>query len=60
MIKSFYGGGVGEKTSNKKTQWHQQDRIYDADGIALCISSAFNPWYAIEEKDDKSERNGVD
>lgn len=53
-------GGVGEKTSNKKTQWYQQDRIYDADGIALCISSAFNPWYAIEEKDDKSERNGVD
>ena len=45
-------------TSNSNTQWYQQDRIYDADGIALCISSAFNPWYIITDKDEnESDRD---
>lgn len=40
-------GGVGLMKSNNNTQFYQQDRIYDADGIALCQSAneQFNPWY---------------
>ena len=29
-------GGIGEKKSNGGTQWYQQDRIYDSEGIAMC------------------------
>lgn len=29
-------GGIGEKKSNSNTQWYQQDRIYDADYIAMA------------------------
>lgn len=34
-------------TSNNNTQYHQQNRIYDSEGVALCESSSksFNPWY---------------
>lgn len=52
MNKVILWGGVGEKTSNKNTQWYQQDRIYDAEGIALCVSSAFNPWYKVKEENE--------
>lgn len=40
-------GGVGTMSSNKGTQFYQQNRIYDSEGIALCQSSSesFNPWY---------------
>lgn len=47
MDKVILSGGIGDKTSNNNSQWYQQDRIYDADGVALCIASAFNPWYRI-------------
>ena len=47
MDKVILSGGIGDKTSNNSSQWYQQDRIYDADGVALCIASAFNPWYRI-------------
>jgi len=52
-------GGVNEKTSNGGTQWFQQDRIYDTEGIALCLSAneQFNPWYLIREKDDNTGTN---
>ena len=42
-------GGVNEMKSNNGTQYYQQDRIYDADEIALCQSAneIFNPWYAV-------------
>lgn len=42
-------GGVNEMKSNNRTQYYQQDRIYDADEIALCQSAneTFNPWYAV-------------
>ena len=35
-------------------QYHQQDRIYDADEIALCITSVSIPWYKVKsnEQDD--------
>ena len=32
-------GGVGEMTSNNGTQYYQQDRIYDADAIAMAHPS---------------------
>lgn len=40
-------GGIGEMSSNNNTQFYQQNRIYDSEGIALCesSSSSFNPWY---------------
>lgn len=45
-------GGVGDMTSNKNTQYYQQNRIYDSDGVALCNSSSksFNPWYAVAQR----------
>ena len=42
-------GGVGKMVSNNNTQYYQQDRIYDSDGVALCESS-FNPWYAVASR----------
>ena len=30
-------GGIGEKKSNGGSQWFQQNRIYDADTIAMCL-----------------------
>ena len=29
-------GGIGEKKSNGGTQYYQQDRVYDSNGIAMC------------------------
>ena len=43
-------GGIGEKKSNGGTQWYQRDRIYD-DNVATCITTACNPYYAIEENE---------
>ena len=45
-------GGVGEMKSNNNTQFYQQNRIYDSDHIALCISAheEFNPWYLVYEE----------
>lgn len=44
-------GGVGEMTSNNGKQYYQQNRIYDANSIALCQSSheSFNPYYEVKE-----------
>ena len=41
-------GGIGEKKSNGGTQWYQQDRIYD-DNVAISVTTAFNPYYAVDE-----------
>ena len=32
-------GGIGEKKSNKGTQWYIQDRIYDSDGLAPALTT---------------------
>ena len=32
-------GGFGEKKSNSGTQWYQQDRVYDGNGLATSLSS---------------------
>lgn len=37
-------GGIGEKKSNKGTQWYQQDRIYD-DKVAISVTTVCNPYY---------------
>lgn len=60
MNKVILYGGIGDKNSNNNTQWYQQNRIYDADGIALCISSAFNPWYKVSEEDGKRKNKKTD
>lgn len=48
-VKPKVIGGVGEKKSNGGSQWYQQDRIYDADKIAISVTTAFNPYYAITD-----------
>lgn len=50
LIEPQVIGGIGEKKSNGGTQWYQQDRIYD-DKVAISVTTAFNPYYAIEEKE---------
>ena len=54
-------GGVGEKKSNGGRQYYQQDRIYD-DGIAISVTTAFNPYYATQEpkiiREEPLEREG--
>ena len=54
-------GGVGEKKSNGGRQYYQQDRIYD-DGIAISVTTAFNPYYATKEpriiREEPLEREG--
>lgn len=41
-------GGIGEKKSNNGQQYYQQDRVYDSDAVALCVSAnkQFNPNYS--------------
>ena len=40
--------GIGEKKSNGGTQWYQQDRVYEGD-VAISVTTAFNPYYAVDE-----------
>lgn len=39
--KVILWGGIGEKKSNKGTQFYIQDRVYDSNGIA-CIKCIFS------------------
>lgn len=41
-------GGFGEKKSNGGTQYYEQDRVYDTDGVATSIPAekSFHPNYA--------------
>ena len=49
-IKVVLWGGIGDKKSNGGTQWYEQDRIYDAEGLATAVpaESAFHPNYKTE------------
>lgn len=38
-------GGLGEKVSNGGTQYYNQDRVYDSDGVAVATS--FQPNYLV-------------
>lgn len=42
--------GVGEKDSNGGTQWKQQNRVYDANKVAIAVCTHYNPWYLIKEQ----------
>lgn len=46
-------GGIGEKKSNKGTQWYNQDRIYDGRLVSVAITSSFQPYYMIMLKQRK-------
>ena len=35
-------GGLGEKVSNGGTQYYNQDRVYDSDGVAVAVATSFN------------------
>lgn len=53
MNKVILIGGIGEKNSNSNRQWYLQNRIYDAEGLALCIAQSFAPYYLEEEMQTK-------
>ena len=50
-------GGIGEKKSNGGRQWYLQDRVYD-NNIATSVTTAFNPYYKVEEPLAYDEQNG--
>lgn len=45
-MKAKVIGGIGEKKSNKGTQWYQQDRVYDNE-ISISVTTDFNPFYKV-------------
>lgn len=48
--------GLGEKKSNKGSQWYQQDRIYD-NKIALNISTCAQPYYLTKGERESDKMN---
>ena len=46
-------GGLGEKKSNKGTQWYLQDRIFDSNGLSPTLSTFVSGYWIVvyEEKD---------
>lgn len=48
--------GIGEKKSNKGTQFYQQNRIYN-DNISMSCTATFLPYYAVTEREDKEMVN---
>lgn len=54
--KVIVWGGFGEKNSNSNTQWYQQHRIYDVNGISPALSTyKADLWIAYEEEDGKQD-----
>lgn len=59
-------GGLGEKVSNGGTQYYNQDRVYDSDGVAVAVATSFQPNYLIvgmrgRNPDNPSDRTrGID
>lgn len=53
-------GGFGEMKSNGGTQWYQQDRVYDTDGIAMCHPANIpgGSYRYLVFVGDKENRNG--
>lgn len=41
-------GGLGEKKSNNGTQWYQQDRIYDTNGLCPALSTYKADYWIVE------------
>lgn len=50
-------GGLGEKVSNGGTQYYFQDRVYDVEHCAISMTTCFNPWYLIKEKENADVHN---
>ena len=57
-IKVVLRVGIGEKASNGGTQWHEQSRIYDSEGLGTAIpgQSSFHPYYTSKETEMKKLR----
>ena len=49
MNKAKVIGGLGEKKSNRGTQWYQQDRVYDNE-VSISVTTDFNPFYKVGGK----------
>ena len=45
-MKAKVLGGLGEKKSNRGTQWYQQDRVYDNE-VSISVTTDFNPFYKV-------------
>lgn len=45
-------GGLGELKSNSGTQFYNQDRVYDAEGLSTAIPTSFNPYYGEKENNE--------
>ena len=48
-------GGIGEKKSNKGTQWYLQDRIFDSNGLCPALSTLANGYWIIIFESDEDE-----
>lgn len=54
-------GGFGEMKSNGGTQFYFSNRIYDSDGLALClVADGENPWYMVKEKNEHEREDRRD
>ena len=49
-------GGFGKKC-NKDTQYHEQNRIYDSNGLATSIPTSFHPNYLTHTHTQESKMN---
>lgn len=61
ILEPLLLGGIGDKKSNGGTQWYQQDRVYDSNGVAMahCASipnGSYN--YGVQEPLALDEQNG--
>lgn len=51
-------GGLGEKNSNKGTQWYIQNRIYDTRGISPALTTYKSDyWIVIFEEEMECDGN---
>lgn len=49
-------GGIGDCKSNGGRQWYMQNRIYDADYVAIALTPHHNPYYIIQEQSSNEQR----
>lgn len=48
-------GGIGEKLSNKGTQWYLQNRIFDSDGISPALSTFKSDYWVVIYEEEEGE-----
>ncbi len=44
-------GGFGNKC-NRDTQYHNQNRVYSSFTVSVAVTTAFQPWYLVYERND--------